>query len=467
MYKKFLICSLLVASGCHRDYDLHSVPWTLQDTALNQNIARAFDSGSVTCGEFASERWWDIFQDECLSNMIESAIATHPSIAIAEARIRLAEEKALRSASLLTPFVNFDGNINRQKMGRYSLIPPDLPDLFSEATVQLNAIYELDIWRKNRSLFAEKIDQARAAWADSVAVELLLSADIASYYFDLQGQIKRQIVAQNRLQKRKEFLNLVVSKYEKGISSLFQTLVARQEIVNIEKLLDDIEELLDRDKHALEALVGRSDIGIFADVSFERVPIPACLPLDLLARRPEIAAQKWRIEAAFYGMDVARADFYPNLNLLGFVGLDSLKLDRFFWAKSGEFLIEVATHLPIFDGGLRQAELGVKREETEIAISTYNQMILDAVREVSNWLTALEIADKNGQIVKEGLEAARENEKLHMQRYKTGLGNLESVLDAIDLLAVWEDLMIEIEVARLEAIVGLFKSIGGGYYECL
>jgi len=193
------------------------------------------------------------------------------------------------------------------------------------------------------------------------------------------------------------------------------------------------------------------------------LPLPQALPADLLARRPDLLAARARVAAAAAGREVARADFYPNIDLVGLAGLQAIGLDRLFTSRAATAGAGAALHLPIFDGGtLRAAHAGASARLDE-AIADYNQAVLAAVREAADALARI---DGLGSALAAQRSAREELATLHRleeQRLAAGLASRLPVIEAgLRLLAARQE-TLDLEAARLAARVQLLVAIGGGF----
>jgi NodT family efflux transporter outer membrane factor (OMF) lipoprotein len=465
---------LLLLSSCYRSYDFHSSPYQLECTDFQKKFSQASESSSFTPRDFP-ENWWELFGDPQLNQLISLSLQAHPAVNEAKARVRKAAEVALYQYSFLLPHLDFDAEIFRQKVSEFGSLPPPELGIFTEAILTLTSRYQLDLWRKNRSLYYSALDEIHAAIADRRQIELDLSTEIAAIYFDLQSTLLRKEIAQKRVKERKEAYALIKEKFQHGIISEFILYDTDIQIMNIQDLIEQLEDRSVNDGHALQALAGNVISCTFGEAIeyatpsarfHEPFPLPCTLPLDLLSRRPEISAQKWHIQSACYEIQAAKADFYPNVNLLGYVGFQSFRLSHLFQAQSFILLADAALSLPLFDAGKRQAQLGIQSEEFEIAVETYNQFILNAVQEVSDAMTDLITSDQRLKIIRQSLGDSENNYHLSMLRYENGIDDYIHVLYALDTLLIQQDLEAQIQLSRWNAIVDLIESIGGGYDEC-
>lgn len=465
-----LLLCLLSLSGCfHHNY--RARPYSLSQTDLCENVQEAFDSPSLAAGEICYEAWWEFFQDSQLNRFIELSLACHPDIKIAEARVQRACQLARIARSTLFPHFFFGGDIERQKVSRFGSEFPGELGTFTEVTLELtSACYELDIWQKNRSLFYAALDEMQARVADFEEAKLILATTITAVYFDLQWKMAWAENTQERLVAREELYNLLQQQFEFGIISEYRLYETDTQVQLLKDQLSQLQGEIEIDKHALAALVGNvvcdGELELKPHAQYlEPFPLPCSLPCDLLARRPDVTARKWSVEANRFFVKYAKALFLPKLDLLGYFGTQSFKLSRLFTHETTIALADAMVTLPLFTAGKLQGELGFARESLEIAIEEYNQTLLNAVQQVSDALTDLMTADQRKQSLDASIEDARDLYFLTKQRFDNGIVNRIAVLNAIENVLLQKELGIQIELDRYGAVVELIKAIGGGYYD--
>jgi NodT family efflux transporter outer membrane factor (OMF) lipoprotein len=191
--------------------------------------------------------------------------------------------------------------------------------------------------------------------------------------------------------------------------------------------------------------------------------LPSALPVDLLARRPDVAAARARVEAAAHGIAAAEADFYPNVNLTAFAGVQSIGLSQLFQASDRIVGVGPALHLPVFNRAALRGALRTEQAQLDQSVGQYNQTLLDAVREVAdvvaNW-RALERETTEQQIA---LDAAQRSYDLTSERYRAGLDNYLSVLSSQNQVIQAQGLRAQLRSRRLGFSVDLVRALGGGY----
>ena len=257
LYPLFLLLLLMALSGCFR-HCYRSRPFCLKQTDLDQNVRQAFKSTGVAAGDIRYEAWWHFFKDPQLNKFIEISLLCHPDIKEAEARLGRAYQEALIVRSALLPHIFAVADIKREKVSTTAPgFVPGAPDQFTDITLELTpARYELDIWRKNRSLYCAALDRSRSEAANFEEAKLLLSTTVAAVYFDLQYTLARKDVTQKRLKARKELYDLHKQRFGLGITSEFRLYQVDTDVQLLEDLVLQLDARIEIDVHALAALVG-------------------------------------------------------------------------------------------------------------------------------------------------------------------------------------------------------------------
>jgi NodT family efflux transporter outer membrane factor (OMF) lipoprotein len=189
------------------------------------------------------------------------------------------------------------------------------------------------------------------------------------------------------------------------------------------------------------------------------------VPADLLGRRPDVVAQRWRVEAARRDVDSAKAQFYPNVNLAALVGVQTVSYGKLFSPDSRIPQADAAVLLPIFDGGRLRGNLGARDADYDLAVEQYNQTVLDAVREVVDRLASLRSVETQTSDAAIGLSAAEEAYSVAVARYRAGLGNYLQVLAAETLVLEQKNLGADLRYRELDLSIDLIRALGGGFEE--
>jgi NodT family efflux transporter outer membrane factor (OMF) lipoprotein len=191
--------------------------------------------------------------------------------------------------------------------------------------------------------------------------------------------------------------------------------------------------------------------------------LPASIPLDLVGRRPEIVASRWRIDAAKEDINVAKAQFYPNVNIVAFAGLSSLGFSNLITSGSAIFGVGPAIHLPIFEGGRLNANLRGKDADANLAVAAYNQTVIDAVHDVADAVQSIRGHARISEEQAKAREATTDAYNVAVIRYRAGLGNYLSVLTAQTSQLAQDRLDADLAARAYELDVNLARALGGGY----
>ena len=413
--------------------------------------------------------WWARYRDPQLDRLVSQALANSPSLAAAAARVRGAEALAGAQAALGGARLDASAQVARQRLSENGLIPPRFLGFtwYTQSDLGLQFRYDFDFWGKRRDDTESALDQARAALAERHAAALVLSSAVTAGYFDWQAdhallaeahRLQSIAAAQQRIADARVAQGTVAA--DSADEAAMQTAAASQRV-------SELEGALAQDRASLAALSGIAPVDLPA-LKPHALPQPiAALPadagLDLIARRPDIAASRWRVEAAGEQVEAARADFYPDISLSALAGLSSLRTSRILSAGSRVFDLTPAVHLPIFDGGLLKARYGYSRAQLAGAIESYNQNVIDAAHEVAR--SAIDVQHLAAERREQAAQLAA-IERLYANaraRARRGLTDAGPELAVAAQLAAQRSSALVLQAHALTADIALIKALGGGY----
>jgi NodT family efflux transporter outer membrane factor (OMF) lipoprotein len=429
-------------------------------------------SGATTMPDaWPDQRWWTKFGDPQLDKLIEEALAGSPAIRVARARVDRAMAMVQTAASARSVQVGLAGSTSRQLFSENFIYPPPFGgEWWWQNQLTLNFSYEFDFWGKNRAAYESALGNTRAAKADAYAASLLLSTSVARAYAQLQKAFEQRDIAVATLEQREHLLKLARERLAAGLDSRVELKVAE---IGIPAARDDIarlDETIQLNRNQLAALTGGGpdrgqEITRPAGMTISSVAVPPMLPADLLGRRADVVAQRWRVEAAVHDRKNAQAQFYPNVDITAFLGLQSLGFSTFLRSGSEFVGIGPAVNLPIFDGGRLRGNLAAKNADYDLAVEQYNQTLIDAVHDVVDQLASLHSIDAQQREIDAGLAYANESRALADERYRTGLANYIPVLGAEAQVLAQQSLATELKARRLDVSINLIRALGGGYAE--
>jgi len=416
-------------------------------------------------------QWWKAFGDPQLDALVAQALADSPSLRIAQARLARANAVTEVANAATRPQLNAGLDITHQRYTANGAVPPPLAgDIRDTGTLQLSTSWEIDFFGKNRAALDAALGAARAAAADAQAAQVLLAANVARQWFQLARINDQLTVARRTLAQRQETLNLVRDRVNAGLDTRLELRQAEGALPEARQQIESLGEQAALAQNALSALVGelpRQDRPAGrtppAMAAIKAIANADVIPADLLGRRADVAAARWRVEAAGKDVDSAKAQFYPNINLVAFAGFSSIGLGRLLDSGSLQWGVGPALRLPVFDGGRIRANLRGKNADLDAAIESYNAAVLEAVREVADQLASRGAIARQQAEQRAAQEAAEGAYEIAVQRYRAGLGNYLNVLTAENSVLAQRRLAVDLAARALDTQVGLARALGGGW----
>jgi NodT family efflux transporter outer membrane factor (OMF) lipoprotein len=455
-----LACAVLLAA-CAAPADIHPT------RSLAAPVPDAAAPADATW-TWPASAWWQGFGDTQLNQLVEQALAGAPTLQVAQARLRQAEAAVNAVDAARAPQVGLSADLTDQRFTEKGLIPAPLAGATKwNNSVQVGASWEPDFFGRESASLRSAIGQQRAVQAEGQAARVMLATQVAGAYFNLARLVEARGVAMQSLAQRQQILALVKQRVGAGLDSTVDLRQAEGLIAQAQVEIESLDEAAARARHALAELCGQPpralDALAPALAPLHSQPLPAELPADLLGRRADLAAQRWRVEAALRDVEVARSQFYPNVNLVAFAGLSSLGLDRLLNAGARTYGVGPALRLPLFDGGRLKANLKSRSAEVDAAVDTYNAQLLRALREVADEVSSLQGLQRQQQAQTQATEAASGAYELALQRYRAGLGNFLVVLTAQTNVLAQQRASTELKARHLASEVALARALGGGF----
>jgi NodT family efflux transporter outer membrane factor (OMF) lipoprotein len=435
---------------------------TLRDAA---SLGLSADAGSPMT---LDAQWWREFGDEQLNRLIEQALVTSPSLKIVEARLARAQASTALSGAAIGPQLGAAFDATRQQYTANGAVPPPLAGTVRESgTAQLSGSWELDFFGKNRAALDAALGNTRAAQADAAAARMLLASKVASGYFQLLRLNEQLAVARQLLTQRTQALRLVRDRVNAGLDTRLELRQSEGTLPEARLQIETLQEQQALARHALNALLGQPAPSLALDLpalsAIKKLPTVATLPSDLLGRRADIVAARWRVEAATQEVGSARGQFYPSINLVAFAGFSSIGLDRLLDSGSQQWGVGPALRLPLFDGGRLRANLRGKTSDLDAAIESYNATVIDAVRDVADQLASTQAIARQQTEQGAAQAFAEDAYEIALQRYEAGLGNYLQVLTSEATVLTQRRQGVDLAARALDTEVALMRALGGGY----
>jgi NodT family efflux transporter outer membrane factor (OMF) lipoprotein len=413
-------------------------------------------------------QWWLAFGDDQLSTLIEQALQANPTLKLVHTRVARARAGVTLADSASQLQVNAQLDATRQQITKNGIYPPPLAgSVLDMGTLQLGASWELDFFGKNSAALAAALGGAQAAAADAQAARLMLAVQVTRAYFQILRLNEQLTLAKRTVAQRQAILTLVQARVEAGLDTRLELRQSEGGVPEARLQLEVLQEQLSLATHALAALTGQSQampaIRPVALSSIRTGALNPVIPADLLARRADVTAARWRVEAGVNDVANARTMFYPNVNLVAFAGYSSIGLDRLTENGSQQWGVGPAIRLPLFDGDRLRANLRGKAADLDAAIESYNATVLDAVRDVADQVASVQSVTRQQEEQAASSQAIEHAYQIAQQREQAGLISALQVLLAETPWLAQRRLNVDLRARTLENQLSLMRALGGGY----
>jgi NodT family efflux transporter outer membrane factor (OMF) lipoprotein len=454
-----LLLTALFCTGCANYAGLHPNAQITNFCSMNTN---------PSC-HWVNTPWWEMFHDPQLNCLIKQGLCNSPTMKIAQARLRLAQSMTSEASANLWPNIVGRGIIDREHFSKNWLIPPEVEGrTFNQGYLGLKFDYEFDFWGAHSNALSAALSEKQAACADLYSARLILATAIANTYFELRSNQMQRSIAKLQLKQQQTILNIEGKRAAVGIQSAIPTNTASVNSNTAQVNLESLQQATELASHQLNALLGKPPyeptvVATKQSYHPNLCAIPKTIPLNLIARRPDVMMLRWQIEAAGYKLSVAKAGFYPNINLFALAGLLSIGLENLFKSTSGEDSIGPAFSLPIFDAGRLRANLSEKYADYDRMVEEYNQAILTALREAADQLSILKTTASQEKTQSASLKLKEHNYDLVYQQYHSGIIDYLSTIRAKQVVLEQRLTQVQAQTRYLQSIIAAVKSLGGGY----
>lgn len=461
-----LVAVAALMAGCASDGGLR--PQATVGAPNQLAAAGTLADATVSPAAWPAADWRQRYGDAQLDQLVAEALAGSPTLRIAQARVRQAQAFEGMAEAALSPQVGAAARSTRQLYSENSTVPKPLAGSWrwaNEAT--LNFSYELDFWGKNEAGVAAAVGRRNAAEVDAQASRLMLEVGVTQAYLRLSQAHAQLELAQSVLKQREHVLELTRQRVAAQLDSSVDLKQAELGIPVAREQIAAAQESIALLRTQLAALLGAgpdrgTTIGRPQLQAVRPVGLPSRLPSELLARRPDVVAQRWRVEAQLQDIKVAKAQFYPSFNLAGLLGLQSLGFSKFVQGGSQVASLGGGLTLPIFDGGRLRNNLALRNADFDLAVEQYNQTLVDALRDVVSQLTSIQWLQERAAYQSEALATSQQAYELAVKRYQSGLGNYLQVLAAESQVLTQQRTRIDFDARAFDLDMNLVRALGGG-----
>jgi NodT family efflux transporter outer membrane factor (OMF) lipoprotein len=427
----------------------------------------AWQSGDGATAAWPSSQWWDGFQSPELLQLIGAAEHANDDLKAALARVEEADAQARVAGAPLYPALQADGGAARM----HQIVPglgPN-PVTASQFTAGLSASYELDFWGKNRAAREAAVELAAASRFDQQTVRLSVLASVATTYFQTLEVRDRLHFAQDDLKSAEGILKGLRTEQSIGTATALDVAQQATTVANLSASIPPLLEQLGQARDALAILTGQNPeallLGESTLTALSEPVIAPGLPSELLVRRPDIAEAEAQLKSANANITVARAAFLPNISLTGSGGFASQALNTLFNPISRVYDISAGLTQPIFEGGALSGQYQYSKARYRELLADYHKAVISAFSNVEDSLIALQQTADQLQREQLAVASAQQAFDYAQRQFHAGTINILTLLNTESALFTAEDLLVQVKYARLQALVGLFNALGGGWQQ--
>jgi multidrug efflux system outer membrane protein len=429
------------------------------------SLPPAFDHAPLSSQQWPEADWYREFGSPELTQLIEQARTNNLDLSAAIARTKQADAHARAAGAALLPRIDVGPSVTHASGRSHGQSANE-----TDWSLVGNASYEFDFWGRNAATRDSAMFLVTGSQADAAAVALTVVSSVADEYFNSISLHQRVELARANLQSNREMLGAIEARFNAGAASVLELATQRAEVANAEIAIAPLEQQELETRYALAILLGQSPEGFTvqqADLTLLAEPkIGAGLPAELLTRRPDIVSAEADLRAAHADLAATRAALFPSFSLSASAGVRNPALDAAVTTLegTGPSLVVTASLLQtIFDRGQRRALTDEATQKQQELLFNYRAAILHALQDVETAFAAIEHLNAQESAQTQNVEQSTRAFEAARLRYQAGSGDYLSLLEAQRMLYSAQDQNAQYRLSRLQAVVALFKALGGGW----
>jgi NodT family efflux transporter outer membrane factor (OMF) lipoprotein len=411
------------------------------------------------------EAWWEIFGDPPMNALEEQVITANPNVRVAEAQFRQARALVQSARAGYFPTLTVGASASRAAASD-NLNTGQSGVSVSDFLLPVDLSWEADLWGRVRRTVEASQANAQSSAADLAGVLLSAQAELAMDYLQMRTLDVQQQLLDSTVAFYKKSLELANNRYNSGVAARSDVMQAETQLKSTQAQAIDIGLQRAQMEHAMATLTGKpaSEFSLPATSRIPEPPaIPITVPSELLEQRPDIAGAERRMAAANAKIGVARAAFYPTVQIGASAGLEASSIDQWLNWPSRFWSVGPSISQTVFDGGLRQAQSAQTLAAYDATAASYRQTVLTAFQEVEDNLAALRILGEEVRVQTEAVNAARQATAVTINQYKAGTVGYINVIVIQAAKLASEKTLLDIQSRQLAASVLLIKALGGGW----
>ena len=413
-------------------------------------------------------KWWLRYHDQQLNQLMDEALQDSPSLQAAEARLRNMAGVAEQIGAIRSVQVGASASASETKVSYayQAYMPPHNWNDYGSVTA--NFSYDFDFWGKNKASVAAATSDFAAAEADVAAARLMISTSLAQAYAELARLHLNKETAQTAVAIRTKTVELMTNRFNNGLETQGAVKQMQALQANAEAELLAVDESIQLQKNAIAALLGK---GPDRGLSIQRPSVqlsdsfglPENTGINILGHRPDVTAARWRAESAAKRIHVAKAQYYPDVSISGFIGYQAFGLNNLTRTGNDAGSIGPAIYLPLFTGGRLSGQLTSAEATYEEAVANYNSTVTQALHDVADVMTSSKALKARLEKTEEAYQDAKAAYQIADNRYRGGLATYLDVLTAEDAMLNTQRALVNLQSRSFSLDVSLIHALGGGF----
>ena len=413
-------------------------------------------------------KWWLRYHDQQLNQLMDEALQDSPSLQAAEARLRNMAGVAEQIGAIRSIQVGASASASETKVSYayQAYMPPHNWNDYGSVTA--NFSYDFDFWGKNKASVAAATSDFAAAEAETAAARLMISTSLAQAYAELTRLHLNKETAQTAVAIRTKTVELMTNRFNNGLETQGAVKQMQALQANAEAELLAVDESIQLQKNAIAALLGK---GPDRGLSIQRPSVqlsdsfglPENTGINILGHRPDVTAARWRAESAAKRIHVAKAQYYPDVSISGFIGYQAFGLNNLTRTGNDAGSIGPAIYLPLFTGGRLSGQLTSAEATYEEAVANYNSTVTQALHDVADVMTSSKALKARLEKTEEAYQDAKAAYQIADNRYRGGLATYLDVLTAEDAMLNTQRALVNLQSRSFSLDVSLIHALGGGF----
>lgn len=413
-------------------------------------------------------KWWLRYHDQQLNQLMDEALQDSPSLQAAEARLRNMAGVAEQIGAIRSIQVGASASASETKVSYayQAYMPPHNWNDYGSVTA--NFSYDFDFWGKNKASVAAATSDFAAAEAETAAARLMISTSLAQAYAELARLHLNKETAQTAVAIRTKTVELMTNRFNNGLETQGAVKQMQALQANAEAELLAVDESIQLQKNAIAALLGK---GPDRGLSIQRPSVqlsdsfglPENTGINILGHRPDVTAARWRAESAAKRIHVAKAQYYPDVSISGFIGYQAFGLNNLTRTGNDAGSIGPAIYLPLFTGGRLSGQLTSAEATYEEAVANYNSTVTQALHYVADVMTSSKALKARLEKTEEAYQDAKAAYQIADNRYRGGLATYLDVLTTEDAMLNTQRALVNLQSRSFSLDVSLIHALGGGF----